>query len=306
MPAAPTQGTQGNSITVDVEEWYHILDSPAVPPTERWDSLESRVELGLGRLLDMFEETGVRATFFWLGWVAERHKDMVAQCREAGHEIASHGYGHVLAYEVGPKAFRDDISRAKRILEDVIGDKVLGFRAPGFGITDETPWVFEVIREVGYEYDSSVFPATRGHGGMRGSPLGPYIVGTPSGLLVEFPMSTVEALGRRLPLFGGGYLRLAPKGLIRYGLKRLQTAGHPLIIYVHPREVDVEHPRLPLNAFRRFKSYVNMKSTMPKLRWLCQEHTFLTMAELAQEYVAREMDEPQTAAEERRLFDRST
>ena len=272
-------------MTIDVEDWYHILDTPAVPTMEKWASLECRVEQNVVRLLEVLEQTGVRATFFWLGWVAERHKSLVRKCQAAGHEIASHGYGHVLPYQVGREAFHEDAYHAKGILEDITGQAISGFRAAGFGIMDQARWAFDVIKGIGCEYDSSVFPATRGHGGMPESPLGPYIVQTQNGPLVECPMSAVKVLGRRLNLFGGGYLRLAPKPLIRWGCDRLHAQGQPLIVYVHPREVDPGHPRLPLSLKRRFKCYVNLKSTMAKLEWLCKKYKFCTMRDLADQLI---------------------
>jgi polysaccharide deacetylase family protein (PEP-CTERM system associated) len=188
----------------------------------------------------------------------------------------------VLAYRVGRAAFREDLRRARGVLEDLGAGPVRGFRAAGFSVTAETPWAFDEIRAAGHEYDASVFPAGRGHGGMRTAPLTPYTVQTDTGALVELPNSVVTLLGRRVSLFGGGYLRLAPLWLIRRGVRRLQRAGRPVIVYVHPREVDPTHPRLPLPAARRFKSYVGLRSTLPKLEWLCAHGRFEQMHELAE------------------------
>ena len=273
-------------LTIDVEDWFHILDSPAVPPIDAWASMESRLQRNVERLLTLLARTDTRATFFWLGWAAERHAELVRRCQADGHEIASHGYGHVLAYEVGNDAFRQDVHRTKALLEDVTGQRVRGFRAAGFGIRDSEAWAFDVVREAGHDYDSSIFPGPRGHGGISSARLGLHVIETASGPLVECPMSAVELLGRRLSLFGGGYLRLAPRRLIHWGIKRLHASGHPLIVYVHPREIDPDHPRLPLGLKRRFKSYVNLKSTMPKLDWLCKRHAFCTMSELVDEFLA--------------------
>lgn len=272
-------------LTIDVEDWFHILDSPAVPGIKHWPSLESRIERNLKELLVVLDNCSVKVTFFWLGWLAERHNDLVRMCRDAGHEIASHGYGHILAYEAGPKAFREDITRAKDILENIISDQIRGFRAPGFSITGEASWAFEVIKESGYQYDSSVFPASRGHGGIADSPLGPYFIETRSGHLLEIPMSIVEIFGRRTSLFGGGYLRLANKLMIKWGIGKLQSAGRPLIVYVHPREIDLAQPHLPLSLLRQFKCYVNLSSTLPKLKWLCKSYSMLTMLEMVENYI---------------------
>lgn len=270
-----------NALTFDVEDWFNILDSPAVPPISQWDSLESCVKKNMESILEILDEYDIKATFFWLGWVAERNKSLVKKCVQEGHEIASHGYGHVLAFKVGFDAFRDDILRAKYILEDITGQSIAGFRAPGFGITKNSNWAFDVIREV-YEYDSSVFPAVHGHGGIIGSPVVPHLIKTNAGDLAEIPMSTINILGRRISLFGGGYLRLAPISLISWGVDKLHSSGQPLIVYLHPREVDPHHPRLPLSLVRRFKSYTGLKSTMSKLRWLCKNYHYSTMKEIAE------------------------
>jgi len=275
-----------NVISVDVEDWYHILDSSAVPSIDAWGALESRVERNVGRILETLDDAGVRATFFWLGWVAERHKRLVRACQEAGHEVASHGYGHVLPRQVGREGFREDVVRAKSILEDITGQPALGFRAAGFGIGTGTEWAFDVIRQAGHEYDSSVFPARRADGGVADAPLRPYIIETPAGPLAEIQVSVIELFGRRLCLFGGGYLRLFPLPTIRWGIGRLQAGARPLVVYIHPREIDPDHPRLPLGLSRRFRCYVNLKSTMPKLQWLCRHFSFCTMGELVEHTLA--------------------
>ena len=287
-----TQPNTPSVLSIDVEDWFHILDSPASPQISEWSRLPLRAHLVVEKLLEILDRTSTRATFFWLGWMAERFPELVRGCRDAGHEIASHGYGHVLAYDAGPRAFEDDIVRAKDLLESIIGQRVRGFRAPGFGITTKAPWAFDVIKAAGYEYDSSVFPVSRGHGGLPGTPVGPYLIQTQHGTLPEIPMSVVRLLGRHVCLFGGGYLRVSPKPLIRWGLGRLRKAGMPLVVYLHPRELDPDHPRLPLGMLRRFKSYVNLKSTQPKLQWLCESRDFVTMGSLANDVALSATDEP--------------
>lgn len=266
-----------NILTIDVEDWYHILNTAEAPTMSEWDALESHVERNMQILFDVLEKHDVQATFFWLTWIAERQKDLVRMCQARGHEIASHGHGHLIPYQAGRAAFREDVYRAKSILEDIVGMSVLGFRAPGFGITSESTWAFEVIREIGYEYDSSVFPALRSHGGMPGSPSGPHFIQTQSGPLVEFPMSTLTIPGIRLTVFGGGYLRLAPYSLIHWGFRRVNARNEPVVVYLHPREIDPEHPRLPLSFVRKFMSYVNIGSTLGKIESICSKYEFCTM-----------------------------
>lgn len=274
--------------TIDVEDWFNILDSPAVPPINKWDKLDHRFEYNLNILLELLAKHRTHATLFWLGWFAEHYPALVRQCAEAGHEIASHGYGHILAYESGQEAFYNDISRAKKLLEDIIGKSVIGFRAAGFSTTDDSHWVFDEIARAGYKYDSSVFPAERGHGGMLHSELLPYVIHTEYGDITEFPQSVVKFAGQRISFFGGGYLRLAPYWLIKYGIKRLQKHKRPLIVYVHPREIDPSHPHLRLSPWRTFKCYVNLPSTYYKLDTLLKQYNFVPMNEYKQDDVMLE------------------
>ena len=269
-----------NFLTFDIEEWFHILDDPAVPDISEWAGLESRLPQNMEHILSILDKHNVKATMFWLGWAAEKYPALLRRCANSGHEIASHGFSHVLPYKVGRKIFREDIIRGKKIIEDITGRDVVGFRAAGFGTTVTTPWIFECIRDAGYLYDSSVFPAVRGHGGMADFKIEPHEINTAKGVLLEIPQSVVEVLGRRISFFGGGYLRIAPRFLIKWGINRLQKAGRPPVIYVHPREVDPSHPRLPLKLHRRFKSYTNLRSTIPKLHWLCANYKFKLMKDI--------------------------
>ena len=239
--------------------------------------MEVRLPRNVERILALLDENRVKATIFWLGWVAQKYPDIVRQCAKAGHEIASHGYRHILAYEAGRENFRDDIRRGKKIVEDITGKEVFGFRAAGFGTTSDTPWLFDEVRAAGYIYDSSVFPATRGHGGITDFKVEPHEINTSSGALLEIPQSVVEIFGKRVSFFGGGYLRISPIFLIKWGISKLQQEGRPAVFYIHPREVDPAHPRLPLKLHRRFKSYVNLSSTVPKIRWLCENYEFQLM-----------------------------
>lgn len=270
-----------NGFSIDVEEWFHILDDPGVPHIEAWDTLQSRVEPNVRQLLQTLDNAHVKATFFWLGWVAERHKRLLRECQNSGHEIASHGYHHVLPHVVGAELFREDLERAKKTLEDITGEQVLGFRVAGFGVTRRTQWAFDVIKAVGYEYDSSVFPAQHEHNSMFSTASGPHVIQTAAGPLREVPLLAASFLGLRLFFFGGGYLRLSPKPLIRWGIGRLHRKGLPFVVYVHPREVDPQQPRLHLGPIRCFRSYVNLASTAPKLQWLLKNHEFCPLRDLA-------------------------
>lgn len=273
-------------LSVDVEDWFHILDVDG-PPLAAWDSLPSRVERSFGRLLELLAGAGARATCFFLGWVAERHPRLVRDALAAGHEIASHGYAHRLAYDLGREAFREDASRARLLLEDLSGTPVRGYRAAGFSVTRETPWFFEELAAAGYRYDSSVFPAAHGHGGLRGASCAPHRVPLAGGgELREFPLTVARLGPGRLCLFGGGYLRLFPYRLIRAAANAVLREGRPVIFYVHPREVDPGHPRLPMPLHRRFRSYVNLRSTEGKVARLARDFPLVTFADLLEAHGA--------------------
>lgn len=254
--------------SVDVEDWFHILDLPSTPALEAWDSLPSRVEGCFQKLLDIFSEANVSTTCFFLGWVAQKMPHLVKEAERRGHEVASHGYAHRLAYEMTPEEFRADAARSKAILEDIVGRSISGYRAAGFSVTQNTPWFFEKLIEAGYRYDSSVFPARRSHGGIPGGGYAPYPVSGKSGQLIEFPMTVANLLGRRMCFFGGGYLRLFPLPAIDRMARKVLRENRPVVFYVHPREIDPSHPRLPMTAVRRLKCYVNLGTTQRKIQGL--------------------------------------
>jgi polysaccharide deacetylase family protein (PEP-CTERM system associated) len=261
-------------MTIDVEEWFNILDVPGEIPFEKWGEQENRLVPNMEKLLELLRRKNVKATCFWLGYFAEKYPDLVRLCASEGHEIASHGYAHILAFKSGRKTFREDITKAKDILENIIQKPVLGFRAAGFSTTDDSTWVFDEIRQAGYLYDSSVFPASRNNGGMTSAPLGIYTIKTAAGDLIEIPQSMVTILGHRINMFGGGYLRLFPYPMIKWGINKLKKKDLPLVVYVHPREIDPTHPRLIMPLNRKFKSYVNLKTTYLKLLKLCRDNSF--------------------------------
>lgn len=269
-----------NAITIDVEDWFHILDASGAPERQRWDELPSRLERNVDRMLQLLSEHHVRATLFWLGWAAERYPALVRRCHDLGHEIASHGYDHLLAYEAGRTAFAEDARRSKALLEDLTGAPVLGFRVPGFSFTAETPWAYEALAEVGYAYSSSIFPAARGHGGHVGARPEPHVVRTSSGPVTEFPITTVGASRLRVCLFGGGYLRITPWPALLGISRLLNLSGTRVVFYLHPREIDPGQPRMKeIPPLRYFKYYVNLGSTEGKLRRLLRSLSFAPMQE---------------------------
>lgn len=270
--------------SIDVEDWFHILDVPSTPPLSAWDALPSRVERNFLCLLDIFAEKNVRATCFFLGWVAERFPHLVEEADRRGHEVASHGYAHKLVYEMTPGELLEDAVKSKKILEELVGHSILGYRSSGFSVTEKTPWFFDTLIEAGYRYDSSVFPRRRQHGGLKGAHLAPHVVTGPRGVLIEFPITVTQLLGRRMCFFGGGYLRLFPYLLIRRLALRVLREGRPVVFYVHPREVDPDHLRLPMGMARRFKSYINLKTTEAKVRQLLSEFQHTTFDEYIKEY----------------------
>lgn len=260
--------------TVDVEDWFHILDVPAAPDFGCWSGLPSRVEANFQRLLDLFSERDRHVTCFFVGWIAEHFPHLVREAVARGHEIASHGYAHRLAYSMTRTEFRADALRSRLLLEDISGTHVVGYRAPGFSSTDAIPWFFSELSATGYLYDSSVFPARHGHGGNPNSPLRPHFV--PGEALIEIPPTVAELGPMRMCFFGGGYLRLFPYAVIRHMATRVIAHRAPLIFYVHPREIDPQHPRIPMSYWRRFKSYVNLHTTEMKIRHIIRDFPVTT------------------------------
>ncbi len=261
-------------VSIDVEDWFHILDLKSGPSLEEWSRLPSRVERNFLRMLEILGERSVKASCFFLGWVAERFPNLVKEAAAQGHEIASHGYAHRLIYTMTRDEFIEDARRTRTLLEDLSGDAVAGYRSAGFSVTRDTAWFFDALVDAGYRYDSSVFPAPRGHGGMKNGTRRPYRIGS----LVEFPITVAEFLGRPMCFFGGGYLRLFPYSLIRRKAHEVLRENRPVVFYVHPREIDPDHPRLEMPPARRFKSYVNLRTTEPKLRSILAEFPLTTFA----------------------------
>ena len=263
-------------LSFDIEEWFHLLEHDAVRQEKSWSSFDRKLPRMLGRILDLLEETGAKATFFCLGWVAREYPELIRDIDRAGHEIGSHSDVHTLIFEQSPQQFRDELRRSKDSLEQVVGKPVRTFRAPGFSLTPRCAWAFEMLVEEGFAVDCSVFPARRAHGGFPNfGSARPLRIGTASGELREFPMNTAEVAGRRLVFSGGGYFRLLPLRL----LQQLWRRSDYTMTYFHPRDFEPDQPYLPgLGPIRRFKSYYGLGRAESKLRAILREFPFENVA----------------------------
>ena len=261
-------------LTFDIEEHFQVSAFESPMRRRHWDNCESRVERNTEKILELLRMRDVRATFFVLGWVAERHRKLIRRIADEGHEVASHGYAHELVTLQSPGKFREDIRKTKGILEEIISGPVLGYRAPSFTITRETTWAFRILVEEGYVYDSSVFPILHHTYGMPGANTKSHVVPTEAGPLWEFPLSTATMAGLRLPIAGGGYFRLFPYRLLRRLLKRVEADGQVLVMYLHPWELDPDQPRMNGPLLSRFRHYVNLQKTEGRLMQLLDDFRF--------------------------------
>lgn len=264
--------------TVDVEEYFNFLGFERRVPLAQWDTLESRVEASVDQLLGELSARGSTGTFFTLGWVAERHPAMVRRIAEAGHELASHGYSHRRVAELAPDEFRDEVRTTKRILEDLVGQPVAGFRAPHFSLVPGCEWAFDVLLEEGYTYDSSLFPIRRKGYGYPEGERDPYRIRRPSGELVEVPPATLRMGGRNLPAAGGAWFRIFPYALIARALRDCERRGVSGTFYIHPWEIDPGQPLLEAPRFDRFKHYAGIAEAPRRLRRLLSEFRFKPIA----------------------------
>jgi polysaccharide deacetylase family protein (PEP-CTERM system associated) len=278
--AAPAEPVV-NAMSIDVEDYFHVSVFDGLVPRSQWNSMESRVCANTERLLDLFDEYEVRATFFVLGCVGERFPQLVADIAKRGHEVASHGYAHRLVYDQTPKAFRDDVRRAKTILEDSAGRGVLGYRAPSYSITPRSLWAIDILIEEGYSYDSSIFPIHHDRYGIPVSGREPYAIHRDSGTLVEIPGSTAQLGTMNLPVAGGGYFRILPYWWTRWGISRVNNSERrPAVFYLHPWEIDPDQPRLRAGRLSAFRHYRNLHCTEARLRRLLTDFRFGTMERL--------------------------
>jgi polysaccharide deacetylase family protein (PEP-CTERM system associated) len=266
--------------TVDVEEHFQVSAFEGVVRREDWPHLESRVGRNVDVLLEILARHGAKGTFFTLGWVAEHRPEVVRAIVGAGHEIASHGYGHRRLTRITPAEFRDDVRRAKRVLEDLTGSEVIGYRAPSFSIVPGAEWTFDVLLEEGYRYDSSLFPVRRSRDyGYPKAPLVPHWIDRPSGRLLELPMAVLRRLGQNIPAAGGGYFRFLPYWLTRRAFLELEQLGTAGVFYVHPWEVDPEQPRVSAPLGARLRHYGGLRRTVPRLQRLLADFRFTSIAD---------------------------
>lgn len=259
-----------NALTIDVEDYFHVSALAPHFPQARWDSVPCRVERNVDRLLGMLADARAHATFFTLGWVAQRHAPMLRRVVAAGHEVASHGYGHERVTQLTPAAFLADLTRAKAVLEDVCGRAILGYRAPSFSISRTNQWAFDCIAQSGHRYSSSVYPVRHDHYGMPEAPRFAWRVRQD---LLEVPVTTSRVLRTNLPAGGGGYFRLLPYCVSHWMIRRVNRIDRqPAVFYFHPWEIDAAQPRVPGTSLRtRFRHYVNLHRTETRLRQLLSD-----------------------------------
>ncbi len=273
-----------NALTIDVEDYYHVSAFEAVVPLADWERYESRVEKNTHRILDLLDAHTTKATFFVLGWVAERHPGLIRTLVARGHEVASHGYAHRRVYTQTPEQFRTETRRSKRLLEDTLGQPIRGYRAASYSITVQSLWALDVLREEGFVYDSSIFPTRHDLYGIPSHPRFCYMIpGQSDSPLVEFPLSTLRLGGTNFPIAGGGYLRLFPYAYTHWGIRSLnRREGQLAIVYLHSWELDPEQPRLPAGKLSRFRHYTNLHRMEERFVRLLQDFSFGTMSEVLQ------------------------
>lgn len=274
-----------NAMTVDVEDWFQVSVFRHVIAYKDWGNQESRIIGNISRILRIFEEHDVKATFFVLGWIAERYPEVVVTIKKYGHEVGTHSYAHKLIYENSRDDFASDLDKSIRILQAITGDDIIYYRAPNFSINRRCMWALEELAVRGIEYDSSIFPIKHDIGGMVNMPRIPFFMRFKNGRrLNEFPLSTLELWGENIPISGGGYLRLLPYWFIRSGIKKNNRTGLPVVIYFHPWEIDPEQPRLKIGFGSRFRHYTNLEFMEDRVIRLLTDFKFTSLGELTKLY----------------------
>ena len=269
-----------NVLTIDVEDYFHVAALSKSINREDWGEISPRIKNNMFRLLELFDEKNVRATFFVLGWVAKRFPEIIREIDVRGNEVASHGYSHQLIYTQSPEVFENETRDSKNLLEDIIGKPVQGYRAASYSITRKSLWALDILADLGFKYDSSIFPVVHDNYGIRGSPEFPHVLRTPNkSTLVEFPLSTYRILGQAIPVAGGGYFRLYPYWLSKFFYTRINQKAAPFVFYLHPWEIDPDQPRVDVNLLSRFRHYNNLDKGYPRISRLLSDFRFTTMHE---------------------------
>lgn len=271
-----------NALTIDVEDWFHVSRFRKHIREEEWPGLPCHVVENVCHLLKILEEYQVKATFFILGWVAERYPELVRTIKTYGHEIGSHSYKHRLIYEQTPKEFTDDLKKSLQLLRNIAGPEVACYRAPSYSISENTMWVFEILKDNGIDVDSSLFPVNHDlYGGLKSPRQIFKIPVNGKDFLLECPLATMKVAGRNFPIAGGGYLRLFPLWVIEHGIRQLNRAGIAAVFYLHPWEMDCLQPRVPVGLRDRLLHYGNIECTEKKLRALLKKFRFSTLQNVA-------------------------
>lgn len=268
-----------NALTVDVEDYFHVAALSSKIHRDSWATQESRVVANTQKLIEIFANNGVRSTFFVLGCVAEQHPRLIKEIYSSGHEIASHGYSHRLVYEQSPHEFYEETKRSKQLLEDQTGASVDGYRAASYSIVNRSLWALDILAELGFKYDSSIFPVHHDRYGIPNARREPHSLTTPNNSrIVEWPLSTAQLLGHSIPVAGGGYFRIFPYWLTRWGLGSINTKERrPFVFYLHPWEIDPHQPRFSANWLSQFRHYTNLDKCEGRLKRLLGEFRFGTM-----------------------------
>ena len=270
-----------NVLSIDVEDYYHVSGLKSVIRREDWGTYPQRVVENTQKILRILDTPDVKATFFILGIVAEQHPKLVEEIHEAGHEVASHGYGHQLVYDQTESQFRRDLLQSKHILEAITGKPVLGYRAPSFSIIRTTLWALDVLLELGFRYDSSIFPIQHDRYGIPSAQRFPYIVHrNGADVLWEFPPCTYKLFGKNIPMAGGGYFRFFPYRLTKSCIRSLNQQGLPAMVYLHPWELDPDQPRFKPELKNRFRHYINLDKTEPRLKQLLRDFQLTTVLDI--------------------------
>ncbi len=269
-----------NALSIDLEDYYHAIAFEKIIGPAKWDNCPSRIVRNVNRLLEILNKHKVKATFFVLGWQAQRVPDLIKQAAAAGHEIASHGYGHKLIYTQTPDEFKTDVETTKKLLEQLTGNIVCGYRAPAFSIVDKTLWALDILIQAGYLYDSSIFPIIHDRYGIPGAERFIHQISRKNGKITEFPLSTVKFAGNNIPIAGGGYLRFMPYWFIKRAIASLNKRQKPAIIYIHPWEIDPGQPIQAVGKLTKIRHYHNLDKMEYKLERLLTDFNFAPVSKV--------------------------